>query len=206
MTSVPATKARNPPLSASDSTASDSSTRHGLAKTAWFFLIQCSNTDVVLKKRKLPLLLILLMNGICTADFAGADPVDWPVLGFAKIVTNVFSAPTCITHARDGSQRLFIVEQNGLVRIIQINNVAPQPFLDITDRVLRGTEQGLLGLAFPPGFTTNRHFYVNYTRKPDGATVISRFSVTTNSNLAGAGTEEILKIIAQPFPNPELLT
>ena len=48
-------------------------------------------------------------------------------------------------------------------------------FLDITSRVLSGGEQGLLGLAFHPDYATNRRFFVNYTRQPDGATVIAEY-------------------------------
>jgi glucose/arabinose dehydrogenase/streptogramin lyase len=127
--------------------------------------------------------------------------VDWPLLSFSPVLTNTFSAPTCIVHAGDGSGRIFVVEQNGFVRIIRSNNVLSVPFLNITNRVLRGTEQGLLGLAFPAGFSNTGHFYVDYTRKPDGATVISRFLVTTNQDLADTNSEQILKIIAQPFAN-----
>src|SRR5215470_12328591 len=115
----------------------------------------------------------------CAKNLALADPIDWPTLSLTPVVTNAFFLPTSIAHAGDGTQRLFIEEQRGRIRIIQNSNVLTQPFLDISNRVLSvGEEQGLLGLAFPPGYSTNRHFYVDYTRQPDGATVISRFSLT----------------------------
>ncbi|MGH7953758.1 MAG: PQQ-dependent sugar dehydrogenase, partial [Limisphaerales bacterium] len=131
-----------------------------------------------------------------------ADAVDWPTLGFTQIVPNTFNHPTVITHAGDNSQRLFIVEQPGRIWVVQSNSVLASPFLDISDRVLSsGSEQGLLGLTFPPGFSTNNHFYVDYTRKPDGAIVISRFFLTlTNSNIADTNSEQIIKIISKPSP------
>src|SRR5438094_6106677 len=127
---------------------------------------------------------------------AFADSVDWPTLGFVQVVTNAFSAPTSITHAGDGTQRIFVEEQQGRIYIIQnlglINSVIPEPFLNITNRVLSaGVEQGLLGLAFPPDYSTNPHFYVNYTRRPDGATVVSRFSLTANPNVADTNSEQV---------------
>jgi glucose/arabinose dehydrogenase len=133
---------------------------------------------------------------------ASAQAIDWPTLGFTQAFTNTFSHPIGITHAGDGSQRIFIVEQPGRIWIGQNNTVLAQPFLTITDRVTSaGAEQGLLGLAFPPGFSTNRHFYVDYTRQPDGAIVISRFFLTaTNSNLADTNSEQIVMVIPKPSP------
>ncbi len=95
-----------------------------------------------------------------------ADAIDWPTLSFSQMGTNTFSMPVIITHAGDGSGRLFIGEQWGRIWIMQGTDVLTTPFLDISDRVAtEGAEQGLLGLAFPPGFSTNQHFYVDYTRR-----------------------------------------
>src|SRR5690349_20320163 len=58
--------------------------------------------------------------------------VDWPVLSFVQATTNSLSQPTSITHAGDGSQRMFITERIGRIRILQGSNVLTQPFLDIT--------------------------------------------------------------------------
>src|SRR5205085_333423 len=132
---------------------------------------------------RLFLWLWLAIGSSLVADCARAQIADWPALGFKPVVTNVFAAPTCISHAEDGSQRLFVAQRGGQIRIIQNSNVVSQPFLDITDHVLSaGFEQGLLGLAFPPGYATNSHFYVDYTRQSDGAVVVSRFSLTTEAN------------------------
>lgn len=72
-------------------------------------------------------------------------------------------SPVAITHAGDGSGRLFIVEQTGTIRIFQNDALIGSPFLDISARVLFNGEQGLLGLAFPPNYAGKRYFYVYYT-------------------------------------------
>src|SRR5258705_7974137 len=148
--------------------------------------------------------LFVFVFSTAISTFADSTQFDLPLLGFSQVVSNTFNQPTVITHAGDSSGRLFVVEQSGRIWIIQSNNVLTQPFLDISDRILSGdfgSEQGLLGLTFSPRFATNSHFYVDYIRKPDGATVVSRFSLTTNSNIANVNSEQILKVIAQPYDN-----
>jgi hypothetical protein len=140
--------------------------------------------------------LLVLLGGV----FSCSAQVDWPHLEYSMVATNLAS-PVGITHAGDGSGRLFIVEQQGTIRIVAGTNLLSNPFLDVRDRVVTGSERGLLCVAFPPGYATNGHFYVNYTRKPDGATVISRFLLTTNSSVADTNSEQILKVIPQPFVN-----
>jgi glucose/arabinose dehydrogenase len=110
-----------------------------------------------------------------------------------------FAQPIQVTHAGDGSGRTFVVEQAGTIR--PRDNAAAPPFLDIRDRVLSGGEQGLLSVAFPPGFAQTGRFYVNYTRSPDGATVISRFLVSTGSAVADSASETVLLTVPQPFAN-----
>ncbi len=131
-----------------------------------------------------------------------AQAVDWPILGFTQVVTNTFIHPIGITHAGDGRGRLFVVQQTGQILIVQNGSVLAQPFLDISNRVLStAAEQGLLGLAFPPGFSTRRHFYVDYTRQTDGAIVISRFTLTlTNLNVAKTN-EQVILVIPKPTPS-----
>jgi glucose/arabinose dehydrogenase len=99
----------------------------------------------------------------------------------------------------DGSGRLFVIEKQGRIRIIENGQLSPDAFLDITDKVGEdGNEQGLLGLAFHPNFSQNGYFYVNYTDKK-GDTHISRFQA--NGNTAASSSELNLLKINQPFPN-----
>ncbi len=132
-----------------------------------------------------------------------AQPIDWPTLTFTQTISSAFTHPVVITHAGDNSQRLFVVEQPGKIWVVQSNNVVSQPFMDISSQVLsKGAEQGLLGLAFPPGYSTNNHFYVDYTRQTDGAIVIERFLLTsTNSNVADTNSGQIIKVISKPNPS-----
>jgi len=111
------------------------------------------------------------------------------------------SSPIFVTNAGDGSNRLFIVEQPGIILVRQRNGGLLSEFLNITDKVASGGERGLLGLAFHPKFNENRRFFVNYTRSPDGATVVAEYQVSeTNPNRADE-KEIILLTIPQPFAN-----
>ena len=110
-----------------------------------------------------------------------------------------FAHPVQVTHAGDGSGRTFVVEQAGTVRTL--DNAAAPPFLDIRDRVLSGGERGLLSVSFPPGFAQTGRFYVDYTRTPDGATVVSRFVVPGGSAVADSASETVLLTVPQPFAN-----
>src|SRR6185436_4538089 len=76
-----------------------------------------------------------------------------------------------VTHAGDGSNRLFILEQAGLVDVLQPGSGTPTMFLDIRGKVKSGGEQGLLGLAFHPGYETNGRFFVFFTRPTPTTTV-----------------------------------
>ena len=110
--------------------------------------------------------------------------------------------PTDIANA--GDSRLFVVEREGYIRVVQGDGSAlEEPFLDITDRVewISHSERGLLGLAFHPDYAQNGYFYVNYTVQPTGDTHISRFQVTSDPNVADADSEEVLLEIDQPFGN-----
>jgi glucose/arabinose dehydrogenase len=109
--------------------------------------------------------------------------------------------PVDIRNAGDGSGRLFVVERPGRIRIVKDGLLFQDPFLDISDRVgSKGSEQGLLGLAFHPNYETNGFFYVNYTDR-NGDTVISRFSVGPDSNRADPGSELRMLGVPQPYAN-----
>ncbi len=101
----------------------------------------------------------------------------------------------------DGSGRLFVIEKPGRIRIIQNGQLLDQPFLDISNRVgSSGNEQGLLGLAFHPNYSQNGRFFVNYTDN-NGNTVIARYQVSSDPNVADPNSEMKLLGVDQPFPN-----
>ncbi|MDQ3754701.1 MAG: PQQ-dependent sugar dehydrogenase [Acidobacteriota bacterium] len=142
-------------------------------------------------------LFLILTCGSFRTSAHDAQPA---ALALEPVLSNL-SSPVLLTNARDGSNRLFVVEQPGRIQALQPNAAAPTVFLDITARVLAGGERGLLGLAFHPQFRTNRRFFVNYTRQPDGATVIAEYRVSaTDPNVAETG-ETVLLVIPQPFAN-----
>ncbi len=97
------------------------------------------------------------------------------------------AAPVWLTHAGDGSGRLFVLEKTGTIRIVRDGQLGETPFLDIRDRVgSSASEQGLLGLAFAPDYSESGHFFVNYTDK-SGNTVVSRFQVSGEPDVARPG-------------------
>ena len=110
-----------------------------------------------------------------------------------------FSSPVDIQNM--GDERLFVVEQNGLIKIIAPDGTTNATnFLDISSQTNGGGEQGLLGLAFHPDYINNGYFYVNYT-KNNGDTQISRFTVSTDPDVANAASELEILEYSQPFPN-----
>ncbi|MDZ7269045.1 MAG: PQQ-dependent sugar dehydrogenase [candidate division KSB1 bacterium] len=117
----------------------------------------------------------------------------------------IFTRPVDLQHAGDGSNRLFVVEQAGVIRVFPHTPgvAAADTFLDIRGRVNdSGNEEGLLGLAFHPNYESNGFFYVNYTAANPRRTVIARYRVSAgNPNRAEAASEFILLTINQPYEN-----
>ncbi len=112
-------------------------------------------------------------------------------------VASGFDAPVFVTHA--GDSRLFVVEQAGTIRIVNNGVVAATPYLSITTQVKRGSEEGLLGLAFEPNFAQTKRLYVYYTDN-NGDLQISRF-VDAGAPLTPADEVKILKIPHPDYPN-----
>lgn len=158
-----------------------------------------------------PLLLILILLGVpYPAMIACAGGSYTTSLGGASDQARVqlqpvlagLSRPLYVTHARDGSNRLFIVEQRGRIWVLRQGATAATVFHDLSSKVSQsGDERGLLGLAFHPQFADNRRFFVNYTRRSDSATIVSELLASpANPNVADPA-EKILLTIAQPFEN-----
>lgn len=95
---------------------------------------------------------------------------------------------------------MFVVEQGGAIKVLQNGAVLPQPFLNISNKVIFQGEMGLLGLTFHPAFQTNRKFYVNYVRNADGQfqSVIAEYLASvTNPNQSDPASERILLTVNQ---------
>lgn len=144
------------------------------------------------RRRTSPLVLSALLTAAlvaCNSDngLLPAPPTnDLPTLAVELLdLDYTFNQPVGITHAGDGSGRLFVIERPGTIRVIEEDEVALQPFLDLTGIVRStGSEQGLLGLAFPPGYSdVDGHFYVHYTTIAGngfaaGDSIVSRIPVS----------------------------
>lgn len=121
----------------------------------------------------------------------------WPSVRWESFVGGLAS-PVDIQSPRDGSGRLFVLEQVGRIRLIRNGALVTAPVLDIAARVQFGGEMGLLGLAFPPEFASKQYFYVNYVDR-QRRTIVSRFKIA--GDVADATSEEILLTAPQPFTN-----
>lgn len=115
-----------------------------------------------------------------------------------------FSNPVEVVNA--GDNRLFVVQKTGAIKIVKPSGSAgvvnAANFLTLTTAtIINGDERGLLGLAFHPNYATNGYFYVNYTRTGDGATVVARYSVSADPDVADAASGQVLLTVAQPFSN-----
>lgn len=112
-----------------------------------------------------------------------------------------FNSAVFLTHADDSTDRIFVVEQAGRIKVFpnNQNTSVAKEYLNITDRVSSGGEKGLLGLAFHPDYETNGYIYVNYTNS--NSTVISRFQVTNNPDSADKNSEFQLLTFTQPYSN-----
>lgn len=104
------------------------------------------------------------------------------------------SSPLGVVNAGDGTNRLFVVQRGGTVRVVQGKKLLAGNFLNIAAKVTAGGERGLLGLAFHPSFETNRELYAFYTR-PGGDIVVSRFTANVARTAVSSSTEEVLLTI-----------
>lgn len=112
-----------------------------------------------------------------------------------------FSQPVLLTQP-PAERRLFVVEQGGRIQTFPEQGGPVETFLDLTDRVQAGGEEGLLGLAFDPGYADNGLFYVYYSAGDPRRSVIARFSTLAGpGSMADAGSERVILEVAQPYSN-----
>ena len=121
-------------------------------------------------------------------------------LGLMEVVSGL-SSPLAVTNAKDGSGRLFVVEQTGAVRIVKDGSTLPTPFVDLSRSVSNGGEQGLLGLAFHPSYATNGKLYLSYTDL-NGASVIREYRISgSNPDRVDGSSGRTLLRVKQPYAN-----
>jgi glucose/arabinose dehydrogenase len=141
----------------------------------------------------------LALATLAAAAFAGVSLAAGAASPRLAVVVRGLSAPVLVTQAPGERGRLYVVEQGGLVRVVERGRVLPRPFLDVRSLVVAGGEQGLLGLAFSPGYVRDKTFYVNYTASGDGSTRIVRYRAANRRRMPGSAAE-ILRV-EQPYAN-----
>jgi glucose/arabinose dehydrogenase len=144
-------------------------------------------------RNPVPALILLAATGLTKAD---------AVVRLEPVVSGL-TQPLLVTHAGDGSGRLFVVQKDGLIRIVRDGQLQATPFLDIRARVTNRSEMGLLGLAFHPLFASNGRFFVNYATEVGGPgrTVVAEYRVSRDEQVADPGSERVILSFGQPAAN-----
>ncbi len=160
------------------------------------FVLDCKHSS---NSSLLPLLPSVEMGAPCLPD---RDP---PCLKLTEIA-NGFNASLLVTAPPGDTTRLFVVEQGGKIKLIKNGTLLPTPFLNLgtsgSDLIAFSGERGLLGLAFHPNYSTSGRFWVNYTRKSDGATVVAEYIRSAgDADIATPTAVKIVFTVDQPFAN-----
>jgi len=126
------------------------------------------------------------------------------------VIAEGFNSPLYATHAHDDSNRLFIVDQIGVIYIIDNGELLTKPFLDIRDNIVdldvTYDERGLLGLAFHPNYPINGRFFIYYSAPKTGEninheTILAEYQVTDEENQADSTSQQIILRVDQPEAN-----
>lgn len=151
---------------------------------------------------------MILLAVMATALSIFGQGVPAPYTARLQPFLQGMSRPILLRGAKDGSKRIFIVQQGGIIKVLQPGAMTPTDFINLSSKIVipgsTGDERGLLGLAFHPDFVNNGKFYVNYTRVGDGANTVAEYRTTTgtgNSNTGDIATERILFSVPDPFSN-----
>ncbi|MBD2754186.1 PQQ-dependent sugar dehydrogenase [Spirosoma validum] len=174
-----------------------------LIKTISLFAISLVATSVV------AWLLAVACQPDRASDYVVQDSTDAGTGTLAAKAVNAypkltFSSPVEYTHANDGTNRVFVVEQAGRIRVFENDEktASAGTYLDIRNKVSSGGEMGLLGLAFHPDFKQNGFFYVNYTKSNPRETIVSRFKASfVGATEVDPASEVILFRFEQPYAN-----
>jgi glucose/arabinose dehydrogenase len=141
----------------------------------------------------------LIIGSFCMSASLNAQPFQlkdpFPFLSFNR--------PLFLTHAGDGTDRLFVVQQDGFIKVFPNDSttLTSQTFLNVSAKISSpGAEEGLLGLAFHPQYASNGYFFINYTAPNPLRTVISRFHVSADPSVADTAEQVILEML-QPYSN-----
>jgi glucose/arabinose dehydrogenase len=159
--------------------------------------------DLIAPLRPMTLSLIFVAAASsCGSQFESetpGPPAGTVPVGLQDIATGV-SFPLYLTSPPGDTDRLFILERAGAIRIVKAGVLLPTPFLSLVGQVSTDGERGLLGLAFDPDYATTGQFVVHYTDLT-GNTRVTRFRVSSDPDVADPASEEVLLTAEQPFSN-----
>lgn len=154
-----------------------------------------------------PFRIALLVLFVVTANTLLANP---PLnLKMTKVASG-FTSPVGMASPQDGTNRLYIIEQGGKIKIIKKGKVLPEPFLNVSSKLdglnIAYSEKGLLGLAFHPQYKSNGRFFIYYSAPIkssgfDHKSIIAGYRVSSNADVADVTSETIIMEIAQPESN-----
>lgn len=138
--------------------------------------------------------------------FAAGGMSVWavPSLKLTPVFEKIrFDQPIFLTGVPGTKDRIAVVEQSGKIKIFDNSPHVSRAtvFLDLSEKIVTGYEEGLLGLAFDPHFVKNGYFYVYYSTRSPRRSVISRFSVKKHFNSADPSTEKVILEVKQPYSN-----
>ena len=163
------------------------------------YCYKIKTTTIKMKRTTFTIILLSLFN-FAFAQNPNVTLVDaFPNLSFNKALH--------LTHSGDATNRIFVVQQDGKIITFPNDSNATisqtKVFLDISNKISSSSgEQGLLGLAFHPNYSSNGYIYINYTAPSPLRTVIARYKVkTSDPNKIDSLSEYILFEIVQPYTN-----
>ncbi len=142
---------------------------------------------------------VMALLAIVFVFFVAAGAAQLPFQLRENFITGL-NSPVFLTDAGDGTRRLFIVQQRGIIKVVQPGSSTPTDYLNISTVVSSsGSERGLLGLAFHPNFESNRRFFVYYTRQSDGAIEIGEYA--QNAAIPNTANPTAVRVIIT-IPHP----
>ncbi|MFT5150913.1 MAG: glucose/arabinose dehydrogenase [Planctomycetota bacterium] len=147
----------------------------------------------------------LLTSLLAGATVVGALAAPTQAQDFEAVrVLNGLNSPVLLTSAPGDVDRMFVVQQGGLIRVVRNGAINATPFLNLSSIISTGSERGLLGLAFHPDFANNGRFFVNYTNAGGGATKVREYHVSGNAmtnDVADPVAVQMIESLSQPFSN-----
>lgn len=154
-------------------------------------------------RRWIAIIVLCLATGCDAREASAVPPVggELPAIALVEFVRGLRN-PVFLTH--DGTARIFIVEQAGIVKLVEPTGVQKTPYLDIEKQVHSGGECGLLSIAFHPDFATNGRLFANFTNNDDKQlkTIIAEFRVTDpKAKQVDSTTGRVILTIDQPYAN-----